>query len=186
MFYGAATGYVAHTSLRLVHDRILPETTKSKIRSLLSLPKSHQLFSRNTAFLSFMAGGALGSFLLATSTGKNEIHELHDIFHINEKKKDTRTSYQRAVDEGRMGGIGSDKDELKDLDSMKSRRLSRRRTMANRMEKGQGLSDSHGGHWPENGNRSMTQEQRTIRKRMMTKRLEEGKGLSDSHSGKWQ
>lgn len=182
LFYGAATGYVTHTSLRLIHDRILSDATRTKIRAIVQIPKKHPVFSRNTAFLSFMAGGALGSFLMATSTGKNEVHELHDIFHINEK--DTRTSYQKAVDEGRMN---STLDKTDDANSMKSRRLSRRRTVAKRLEKGHGLSDSHGGQWlEEDGDKSMTQEQRTIRRRVMTKRLEEGKGLSDSHSGKWQ
>ena len=78
------------------------------------------------------------------------------------------------------------KDEIDDVDSMKSRRITRRQTMSKRMERGHGLSDSHGGHWPEDGGSSMTQEQRTIRRKAMAKRLEEGKGLSDSHSGKWQ
>ena len=73
-----------------------------------------------------------------------------------------------------------------DLDIRRKRRLSRRKTVANRLATGRGLSDSHGGLWvdDEEGS-SMTQKQRSIRRRTMTRRLEEGTGLSDSHSGKW-
>lgn len=111
-----------------------------------------------------MAGGALGSFLMATTTGKNEVHELHDIFHINEKKKN----------------------DDENINVMRQRTLSRRKTISSRLEKGRGLSDSHGGHWLDEEELSMTQKQRGIRRRSMTQRLEQGKGLSDSHSGKWE
>ena len=165
LLYGSTIGYTLHTSCRIIHDRFLTEKSKSKIRSLLSVSKSNPLFTRNTAFLSFMAGGALGSFLMATSTGKNEVHELHDIFHINEKNKNG--------------------DE--NINLMRQRTLSRRKTISSRLEKGRGLSDSHGGHWlVDDEEMSMTQKQRGIRRRSMTQRLEQGKGLSDSHSGKWE
>jgi hypothetical protein len=36
--------------------------------------------NRNTALASFFLGGALGSFLMATVTGKNEVHNLHPIY----------------------------------------------------------------------------------------------------------
>lgn len=185
MVYGAAAGYTLHTASRMIHDRFISETLRSKIQSFLYLPKGHALFTRNTAFLSFMAGGALGSFLMATSTGKNEVHELHDIFHINEKKKDTRTPYQKVSENGKeKPQINSDDDES--LESMKRRMLSRRKTVSSRIERGRGLSDSHGGHWIDEEEMSMTQRQRGLRKKTMTQRLEQGKGLSDSHSGKWE
>ncbi len=38
--------------------------------------------SRNTAALFFMMGGAIGSFVMATTAGKNEVHNLHDIYMI--------------------------------------------------------------------------------------------------------
>jgi hypothetical protein len=37
-------------------------------------------FNRNTALASFFLGGALGSFLMATVAGKNEVHNLHPIY----------------------------------------------------------------------------------------------------------
>lgn len=193
LFYGSAAGYGMHTAGRIVHDRILPDDTKARIRTIFNMSKKQPLFSRNTAFLSFLAGGAFGSFIMATTTGKNEVHELHDIFHINEKKKETNTKYQQIVEGAQRDsvddGIGAIQvnDMEENSDTRKKRRLSRRRTVADRLAKGRGLSDSHGGHWlDEEEEMSMTQKQRSLRRRTMTKRLEEGKGLSDSHSGKWE
>lgn len=178
LFYGSISGYAVHTACRVTHDKVLPDTVKSKIRQILNKSSRHPIFTRNTAFLSFMAGGALGSFVLATTTGKNEVHELHDIFHINEKKKETQTPYQKLMEDGKENN----------LDTRKKRRLSRRKTVANRLANGRGLSDSHGGQWLDEGEGevSITQKQRSIRRRSLTKRMEEGRGLSDSHSGKWQ
>lgn len=222
LFYGSAIGYTMHTTSKIIYTKILKDDNsknknniKTKINKLFKVTKKQPLFTKNTAFLSFLAGGALGSFLMATTTGKNEIHELHDIFHINEKKKETKTKYQKIVDDAAAsslsydgqssinvdnkiltGGNINDNDNDDDNDNSntrKQRRLSRRKTVAHRLSKGRGLSDSHGGHWilddneKEGGeNATMTQTQRTIRRKSMTKRLEEGRGLSDSHSGKWQ
>jgi hypothetical protein len=101
LFYGSAAGYTLHTASRFIHDKFLTETMQSKIRTVLNKSRSNPVFSRNTAFLSFMAGGALGSFLMAMTTGKNEIHELHDIFHMNEKVKYDRSNYQKLVETGK-------------------------------------------------------------------------------------
>mmetsp|Transcript_5342 Transcript_5342/g.7945 ORF Transcript_5342/g.7945 Transcript_5342/m.7945 type:complete len:227 (+) Transcript_5342:2683-3363(+) len=191
LFYGAASGYTLHTTCKLIHDRLLNDNTKAKLRSLFNATKGNPLFTRNTAFLSFMGGGALGSFVMATTTGKNEVHELHDIFKIGEKETKKVTPYQESIqkDKEKMMVDASASvlgDGVEDINDRKKRRLSRRKTVANRLEKGRGLSDSHGGHWVEDErDGSMTQKQRAIRRRTMTKRLEEGKGLSDSHSGRW-
>lgn len=184
LFYGSVTSYTLHTAFRIIHDRFLTEDLKSKVRSALNVSKSQPIFTRNTAALSFMVGGALGSFLMATSTGKNEVHELHDIFHINEKKKNMNTPYQQVVEDGKINGQIGDDDESADM--LKQRMLSRRKTISSRLDKGRGLSDSHGGHWVDEEKLTMTQEQRGIRRRSMTHRLEQGRGLSDSHSGKWK
>lgn len=140
LFYGVVTGYTVHTFSKAIHDRMLSNETKNKIRSILQIPQKHAVFSRNTAFLSVMAGGALGSFLMATTTGKNEVHELHDIFHINEQKKNTKTPYQQVVEDD----INSN-----DPKHRRQRRLSRRKTLSHRLEQGRGLSDSYGGNWVE-------------------------------------
>eukprot|EP00552_Chaetoceros_brevis_P001455 CAMPEP_0197743718 /NCGR_PEP_ID=MMETSP1435-20131217/36098_1 /TAXON_ID=426625 /ORGANISM="Chaetoceros brevis, Strain CCMP164" /LENGTH=120 /DNA_ID=CAMNT_0043334771 /DNA_START=382 /DNA_END=745 /DNA_ORIENTATION=+ len=78
-----------------------------------------------------MAGGALGSFVNATTTGKNEVHQMHEIFEIG--KHDHRTPYQEAYDNA--------KNEGEDSNSRKKRILSRRKTMSQRLSEQTGLSD---------------------------------------------
>jgi hypothetical protein len=51
-------------------------------------------FNRNTALASFFLGGALGSFLMATVAGKNEVHNLHPIY-----TRDRNSSTHVDVDE---------------------------------------------------------------------------------------
>mmetsp|Transcript_22183 Transcript_22183/g.25671 ORF Transcript_22183/g.25671 Transcript_22183/m.25671 type:complete len:218 (-) Transcript_22183:270-923(-) len=183
LFYGSAAGYTLHTASKFFYNRVLSEKNKSKIRAAFDINKSKPIFTRNTAFLSFMLGGSLGSFLLATTTGKNEVHELHDIFHIGEKEKPL-TPYQRSIENAKK--VGGDYNNDTSFDR-KRRRLSRRKTRADRLQKGRGLSDSHSGHWlEEDETTTMTQQNRSSRRQNMTKRLEEGRGLSDSHSGKWE
>ena len=46
-------------------------------------------FNRNTALFSILAGGAFGSFLMATTTGKNQVYKLHDIFQVGATRKTT-------------------------------------------------------------------------------------------------
>jgi hypothetical protein len=58
--YGSVAGFTCHTMISFI-------TKSAKL-------------NRNTALLSLMGGGALGSFLAATVTGKNQVHMLHPIF----------------------------------------------------------------------------------------------------------
>ena len=96
MGYGSAGGYILHTITRVIH-RNLSEAARGK----LILPGSDKpiRFNRNTAFFSVMAGSALGSFLMATTTGKNEVHQLHSIFEIG--KNEYKTPYQKFYEEGK-------------------------------------------------------------------------------------
>ena len=43
---------------------------------------SPKVLNRNTAFLSVLLGGAIGSFIMSVTTGKNEVHKMHPIFSI--------------------------------------------------------------------------------------------------------
>lgn len=144
MGYGSVTGIVAHTIASLV--------TRSK-----------QL-NRNTALFSFLAGGALGSFLAATVTGKNQVHQLHPIFQIGatgsnssggrpdtggdsspplvrakEREEQLRTTLER-----RHSNVEPSSQE----DILRNRML-RRKTLQNALLHQNGLNDSHGGHWVE-------------------------------------
>ena len=92
-----------------------------------------------------MAGGALGSFLLAVTRGKNRVHQLHDIFEVG--KLDTRTPYQKERDDSQ---IDSRENSTEHLAQERQKRITaRRNTVRRRIEEGHGLSDAHGGHWLE-------------------------------------
>lgn len=147
MGYGTATGIVVHTIASLV--------TRSK-----------QL-NRNTALFSALAGGALGSFLAATVTGKNQVHQLHPIFQIGangssaakpdsgddsvmsssssplvrakEREEQLRTTLER-----RHSNI-----EPSSQEDLLRNRVLRRKTLQNALLHQNGLNDSHGGHWVE-------------------------------------
>jgi len=151
---GSTAGYTSFVSARLIYNR-LSESTKIKLEGYLPYRDAAKIFNRNTAFLSVMAGGALGSFLLSVTIGKNKVHQLHDIFDLG--KIDSRTPYQKQREDGDMEGNNNDISTMEHLAIERQRRITaRRNTMRHRMEEGHGLSDSHGGHWLEdniqNGN----------------------------------
>ena len=161
MGYGSAGGYILHTITRVIH-RNLSEAARGK----LILPGSDKpiRFNRNTAFFSVMAGSALGSFLMATTTGKNEVHQLHSIFEIG--KNEYKTPYQKFYEEGKAKVEESE-------EAREKRRLSRRKTVSKRLTEGQGLSDSHSGTWIEDEKTiSEDEKRRSARKVSMSRRLD--------------
>jgi hypothetical protein len=122
--------------------------------------------NRNTAFASFLLGGAIGSFLSASTAGKNEVHKMHPVFQAG--AKDTAagssasgggSSYQESLQRAkerekslRVLERRRSNRELTDAEDSRVQRernrLYRRATLTRSMEAGQGgLSDSHGGHW---------------------------------------
>lgn len=179
LFLGSAGGFFLHSVARFVHNR-LPDASKLKIAAPGDVPMK---FTRNTAWLSFMVGGAIGSFAMATAAGKNRVHKLHDIYEIG--ASDGKTEYQRSL----ASAVDREEEKRERL----RRRESRRATVQKRLEEGHGLGDSHGGHWlaekdeansiAEGAEEAM--QRRTLRKSTVQKRLEEGHGLSDSHGGQW-
>ena len=128
--------------------------------------------NRNTAMLSLMLGGAAGSFLMAVSTGKNEVHRLHPIFPIGSHPSDQDDSYQQSLrrakereDNLRNMELSRSRDQATtqyvqhDLEAereeRKRNRLFRRASLQRSMKPGHGgLSDSHGGHWVNEDTRS--------------------------------
>lgn len=117
LLYGTISGYILHTFAKFFHNR-MSDAAKLKLHAPGDAPMK---FSRNTAFLSVMIGGAVGSFAMATATGKNQVHNLHDIY---EKGKQAKEDEERE-----------------------RYRVNRRKTIQKTLEEGHGLSDSHGGHW---------------------------------------
>eukprot|EP00546_Thalassionema_frauenfeldii_P007495 CAMPEP_0178914984 /NCGR_PEP_ID=MMETSP0786-20121207/11753_1 /TAXON_ID=186022 /ORGANISM="Thalassionema frauenfeldii, Strain CCMP 1798" /LENGTH=128 /DNA_ID=CAMNT_0020588001 /DNA_START=149 /DNA_END=535 /DNA_ORIENTATION=+ len=72
MGYGAATGVAGHSILSFLVSRdIVP---KMKL-------------NRNTATFTVLLCASLGSFLAATVTGKNAVHNLHPIFEVGAVKR---------------------------------------------------------------------------------------------------
>lgn len=169
--YGSATGYILHTTTRFIHNNILNDATRKKLKA------KNIVFNRNTAFFSVMAGGALGSFLLATSTGKNEVHQMHDIFEIG--KHDSKSPYQQVYERSKLQALEEDAAAIRE-----KRRLSRKISVNRRLTEGQGLSDSHSGIWldDEREGNPMTEDEkrRSVRRVTMSKRMDESQGLSSS------
>jgi len=126
--------------------------------------------NRNTALLSVLLGGAVGSFVNATTTGKNQVHQLHPIFQIGAKPPpmdddENNSPYQQALEEARR----QRELELQILEARRDRtaseqeyvenarreknRLFRRASLTQSLQDGHhGLSDSHGGHWVKDSN----------------------------------
>lgn len=162
--------------------------------------------NRNTALLSFLAGGAFGSFLMATTTGKNEVHKIHDVFSVGSKQEyeesllraQQREADLRQMEHGRLVRRASfDAEEERKL--RQKNRMMRRKTLQDNIQHGRGQSDSHGGRWaPEeerfegqvvfvdpDEEREMRQRNRMIRRKTLQDTIEHGRGQSDSHGGTW-
>jgi hypothetical protein len=150
--------------------------------------------------LSVLGGGAMGMFLFAVSTGKEQVHNLHPIFQIGAvpppvgelDHQDYRSKMVNHYDSTNSGG-----GKVLDMERMQQTRLTRRKTMTDSFQK-TGLSDSHGGHWykeekEQDREPAQTKEEldmesmlqaRMTRRRTMTDSFRKT-GLSDSHGGHW-
>lgn len=143
MGYGAIIGFAIHSGAKAMQSwsmkraNVASGSTDATARHYLFRGLK---FTKNTAFLSVMAGGAFGAFLLSSTAGKNEVHNLHPVFDLG-KKNTFRTRYQMLAQQSQA--IDEEK-------AREHRRLHRRETITDRMNYGSGLSDSHGGHWDEN------------------------------------
>ena len=149
--YGSIAGFTGHTFISALANR-----------GYLSAK-----LNRNTALFSVLAGGALGSFLAATVTGKNQVHNLHPIFQVGAKPppkdgemSDYQKSLQRAQEmdhespvreRARMSRSRPTSDLPQTPEDVREQRrqnrVLRRETLRNALQHQHGLSDSHGGHW---------------------------------------
>jgi len=139
--YGSLAGYGLHTAAKSIQSWSMLRASSKAGTSATSADTAEYFlkrvaFSKNTALLSFLAGGALGGFLFATAAGKNNVHNLHPIFETG--KRDSSTRYQMLIEQARL--LEAEKERER-------RRLQRRETIEDRMVHGHGLSDSHGGRW---------------------------------------
>jgi hypothetical protein len=125
--------------------------------------------NRNTAFLSVLLGGAIGSFIMSVTTGKNEVHKLHPIFALGSNRRqstredsDHLSPYEisilqakeraddiRAIQKHQKHSQYSTLAEQEVLDRVQreKNRLYRRASLTKSLEQDGGLSDAHGGNW---------------------------------------
>jgi hypothetical protein len=156
--YGSFTGFLLHTAAGMGNRR---QWWKVKLN-----------LNRNTAMLSVLLGGALGSFINASTAGKNEVHKMHPVFQVGAKSApplygEEDTSISSGIGSSYQQSLQRAKEREADLNVLERRRsnrevdpledervgrernrLYRRATNARTMEAGHGgLSDAHGGHW---------------------------------------
>ena len=124
--------------------------------------------NRNTALLSVLLGGALGSFVNATTEGKNQVHNLHPIFQVGARPPlltpdgKVMSPYQHQLEEMRQREVevqilearrdrtASEQEYLDNARREKNRLLRRASLSQSLLQEGHhGLSDAHGGHWVE-------------------------------------
>jgi len=154
-FLGGSVSYLGHRIVRFAHNRKLIDKSLGK----------------NSAFAVVMIGSALGSFLMATTTGKNSVHALHPVFQRGAQPaavplddtakanyKDAKYRAQAAEDlrDVRNHSLSlvrerSLKREQLEAETnpedLQRNRVSRRKSLASSFATGHGISDSHGGHW---------------------------------------
>jgi hypothetical protein len=115
--------------------------------------------NRNTALLSFLAGGSFGSFLMASTTGKNEVHRLHPVFEVGSKQE-----YEQSL-------IRAQQRES-ELKQMEHGRLARR-------------ASQDGTHYSAEEERAMRERNRMLRRKTLQDNIQHGRGQTDSHGGRW-
>mmetsp|Transcript_23057 Transcript_23057/g.65345 ORF Transcript_23057/g.65345 Transcript_23057/m.65345 type:complete len:185 (+) Transcript_23057:228-782(+) len=137
--FGSGSGLVLHTTGQWMKRFGYLKTAK---------------LGRNTMMLSILGGGALGSFLFAVKTGKEEVHNLHPIFRVGAMDTSGKSNYnERALQRKHANDNGDDDDNITKFGNdettkeLRDMRVVRRRTLMDSLRHGRGLSDSHGGHW---------------------------------------
>jgi hypothetical protein len=177
--FGCTSGFVLHTGLQM-----------AKKYGLLN-----SKLNKNTAMLTVLSCGALGMFLGASKTGKENVHNLHPIFQIGavppKPNELERVGYGKTVQQAQLGRTANNLvDNTVDRQKLEEIAMMRRTTLKNRIEKGHGISDSHGGNWyrePEEEKVDIDdlKQAQLMRRKSLADRITKGHGLSDSHGGQW-
>ena len=128
--YGAGAGFVLHTGASWARRYGLLKSVK---------------LSSSTLMVSTLLGGSLGSFLYAKNAGSAQVYKLHPIFQVGATPNDGKVlDYEKTVAQARRSD--AQQDDL-DLNKLERIRMVRRKTLMNNLQRGHGLSDSHGGRW---------------------------------------
>lgn len=201
---GSATGLFCHAALKVLQDR-------KKFISLTQ--KALPPLGRNTLFLAFLGGGALGSFGFSSAAGKNSAHLLHPIFELGKEEHKGKTTYAKALIEAQQSNetptsqIKVELEDDLDADHHRARSLQRATSIKERLEHGHSLGDSRNNKWADSppisqtpdeeeaeklrlkdrsANRSAACRRRqTERRKLITDKIERGHALSDSTGGHW-
>lgn len=193
---GSVTGCVTHLVLQTLQRRYADTATEAAQKSssissatagktatpkintsstIYKLLRPLPPLGKNTFLLSFLGGGALGSFLMSTTAGKNAVHLLHPIFNIGRDEYAGKSPYQVALSKAAQKGQQSssngtetqqqrddnattiinensiaaaiEADEL-DITHHRKRTLRRQASIKRRLEHGHSLSDTHSNTWP--------------------------------------
>jgi hypothetical protein len=140
--------------------------------------------TRNSLMAAIIMGGTLGSFLLATTTGKNEVHNLHPIYQRGAIHPPLGSSDAEGDGDGAKLSSSSYHEGLQRAQLRESdlRTLERSRTLSHRAslpivtEEVDELSVE----------RVQRERNRLFRRASLSQQLEGGGGgLSDSHGGRW-
>lgn len=224
---GTVTGMTGHLLLQTLQKNIVGEagaassaTSSASVkgkeaswlyRCLRPLPP----LGKNTFLLSMLGGGALGSFVLSTTAGKNAVHLLHPIFNVGRDEHAGKSPYQIAASKAQQqqqqemttgattSATGGKEDEL-DAAHHRNRSLRRKASMKRRLESGQSLSDTHSNTWPHDNSNFISEgeteeiqrdramhraevwgKRQTNRRKTIRDRIEKGGALSDATGGQW-
>ena len=143
LLYGTLTGFTLYSMASIGQHKL-------KLWNL-----SPKTLNRNTAFLSVLLGGAIGSFIMSVTTGKNEVHNLHHIFTIgafNRKKLEEEDENETISTHLSLKELSilqqqqqhSSNDGAIDRTQLERNRLYRRATLTKKMEV-QGNRSNHQG-----------------------------------------
>ena len=200
---GSVTGCVTHLVLQTLQRRYVVGTTdtateaaqkSSSISSATSgktaTPKINTNstiykllrplppLGKNTFLLSFLGGGALGSFLLSTTAGKNAVHLLHPIFNIGRDEYAGKSPYQVAMSKAAQKGQQQKSSDGTETQQQQQQHDDDGATIMNEDSivaaiEADELDITH-------------HRKRTLRRQASIKRrLEHGHSLSDTHSNTW-
>lgn len=165
MAYGSLTGLTGHLLVKAQSNRTGYLAGK---------------LNRNTLMLAVLGGASLGSFLAATVTGKNEVHQLHPIYKVGAVDM---TTTRKKVDLAK-----ATPEEIRE-DRQRNRYI-RRMSLRDQIERGHGLNDSRGGQWiheeqfPEEFSLEDRQRNRGMRRQTLKSALEGQHGGLKEHAGR--
>lgn len=213
---GTVTGMTGHLILQTLQNKYIGEASstsataagKSKYEGTLIHKCLRPLppLGRNTFMLCLLGGGALGSFVLSTTAGKNAVHLLHPIFNLGKTENAGKSPYQIAISKSAeqtdiidtTNPNGGDEDLL-DAAHHRTRSIRRKESMKSRLETGNSLANTHSNNWPHDASVETDEMQKdkaidrahawgrrqTNRRKVVQDRIENGKALSDSTGGHW-